>query len=193
MIVGLDIDGVVADFLSPFLLVLEQKIGTGPIPVESVTDFKFNNHPLLTEKAVWGCMETVSYDPSFWEKMPSLLKPSEWQRLEDFDHQHRLVFITHRYVRDTYDIHGVTCEWLRRNGISKPVVHFTQDGKGALIKDLGIELFVDDRYENCQDVAEKSEAVVLMPHRIYNQSFSHPRVKRIWKFNELFAYLHKEG
>lgn len=38
MILGLDIDGVVADFLSPFLQSIEQKMGTGPIPPQSITD-----------------------------------------------------------------------------------------------------------------------------------------------------------
>jgi hypothetical protein len=48
---------------------------------------------------------------------------------------------------------------------------------------------VDDRYENCQEVAEMTEAVVLMPHRPYNESFTHPGVKKIRDFNEVFSYL----
>jgi uncharacterized HAD superfamily protein len=79
--------------------------------------------------------------------------------------------------------------WLKRHGIGKPVVYFTQESKAKLVDHLGVSLFVDDRYENCQEVAEKTAATVVMPHRYYNQSFDHPRVKRIWNFNELFAYL----
>lgn len=193
MIVGLDIDGVVADFLSPFLRFVEKKICNGPIDVESITDLSFKEHPYLTEKAVWGCMEEVSYDPAFWRDLRSLISPKEWQELEQLSSQGKLVFLTHRFERDTYSIHDVTRDWLKRHGIRSPVVHFTQESKSKLVENFGVNLFVDDRHENCQDVAENTQARVVMPHRLYNQSFSHPRVTRIQNFNELFNYVRLGG
>ncbi len=189
MVVGLDIDGVLADFLSPFLLLLEEKTGNGPISAESITDFNFTEHPFLSEEIVWDCIETVSYDPSFWQNLSPLITTSEWQKLEGLSRQKRLFFVTHRHVPETYDIHAITCDWLRMHGISHPMVHFTNESKAGLVEDLGIQFFMDDRYENCLEVAEKTRAVVLMPHRPYNQSFNHPSVKRIQNFGELFCHL----
>lgn len=189
VIVGLDIDGVVADFLAPFLLLLEKRLGNGPISEESITDFKFKDHPLISEEVVHDCMQTVSYDPHFWQNLSSMISPSDWQNLENLSRRRQLVFVTHRYVRETYDIHGITCDWLKSHGISEPVVHFTNELKAELVQNLGVHLFMDDRHENCQDVAENTEAVVLMPRRPYNESFSHPRVKKIRDFSELFAHL----
>jgi len=189
MIVGLDIDGVLADFLSPFLLRLEQKTRNGPIHADSITDFNFSDHPVLSDEVVWKCLEEVSYDPAFWQGMSSLITPNEWRQLESLSLEKRLFFVTHRYVRDTYDIHGVTSNWLKKHGISQPVIHFTNESKAELVENLGIQFFMDDRYENCQDVAEKTEAMVLMPHRPYNRSFNHPAVKRIHNFSELFSHL----
>ena len=189
MIVGLDIDGVLADFLSPFLLRLEEKIGNGPIHADSITDFNFSEHPILSEEVVWDCLEKVSYDPAFWQNMSSLITPSEWRQLESLSFQGRLFFVTHRYVRETYDICRITSDWLKQHGISQPIVHFTNESKAELVKDLGIEFFMDDRYENCLEVAERTQAMVLMPHRPYNRSFNHPAVKRIQNFSELFSHL----
>jgi uncharacterized HAD superfamily protein len=189
MLVGMDIDGVVADFLGPFLRYVEKKTGGGPIAAESVTDFSFKEHPVLTEALVEECMTALSYDPDFWHRLSPLLAPSEWEALEGLSRRGELVFITHRYARETYDIGQVTSDWLRKHGVSKPVVHCTQDYKSKLVESLGVKLFVDDRHENCQDVAEKTEATVVMPARLYNQSFTHPRVKRIKNFNELLGYL----
>lgn len=191
MVVGLDIDGVVADFLPPFLRYVEKRIGNGPIPVDAVTDLSFKEHPYLSEKIIEECMVAVSYDPDFWRDLSPLLSLGEWRALDILNRKGQLVFITHRYERETYDIHQVTCDWLKRHGIGKPAVHFTQESKANLVENLGVGLFADDRYENCQEVAEKTQAMVLMPHRLYNQSFTHPRVKRIWNFSDLFAYLRK--
>ena len=191
MRVGLDIDGVVADFLPAFLGFVEKKLGNGPISAETITDLSFKQHPYLSEKIIEECMVAVSYDPHFWQNLSPLISPKEWQSLDRLSREGQLVFVTHRYERGTYDIRSVTRDWLKRHGISEPVVHFTQESKADLVESLGVRLFMDDRHENCEDVAEKTEAQVLMPHRPYNRSFTHPRVQRIWNFSELFAYLRK--
>ncbi len=92
-------------------------------------------------------------------------------------------------MRDTYDINQITCDWLRRHGLTRPVVYFTQDKKSALIRQLGIKVFVDDRHENCADVATETDALVFMPHRPYNQAFNHPKVRRIHELDELWDHL----
>ena len=187
--VGLDIDGVLADFISPFLRVLAERTGNGPIDLESVTDPNFTNHPLITTEILSECVADISCEPNFWQGLVPLPSAEQWRTLDRLSHKEKLVFITHRCEQKSYDIAEVTCDWLKKHGISKPVVYFTQSYKSALIDKLNVELFVDDRHENCRDVAENTEAVVLMPHRSYNQSFNHPRVQRIQGLHELFAYI----
>jgi uncharacterized protein len=191
MIVGLDIDGVVADFIPAFVGFLEERVGQGAIGLDSITDLTFSNHPLLSEQMVVECIQSVSADPKFWQGLAPLPTRSQWKLLDDLSRQKRLVFVTHRYERESYSIHQVTCDWLKQHGVGQPVVHFTQTYKSELIGKLNIELFVDDRHENCCDVAEKTQARVFMPHRTYNQSFEHPRVQRIQDLDELFAYLER--
>lgn len=186
---GLDIDGVLADFISPFLRVLGTRMGGGPIDPESVTDPNFMNHPLITAEIISECVANISDDPQFWEALAPLPSKKQWQALDRLSRERNLVFVTHRYERETYDIGQVTRDWLRKHGVSEPVVYFTQSHKSELIEKLNVELFVDDRHENCRDVAENTRAIVLMPHRTYNQSFNHPRVQRIHDLDELFNYI----
>lgn len=191
MMVGLDIDGVLADFVSAFVRVLEKRVGNGPIDPETISDPNFSDHPFLSQEVVSQCILDVSNDPVFWQMLAPLPPPEDWRSLDGLSRQKRLVFITHRYERPTYDINRVTCDWLQKQGITNPVVYFTQNHKSELIDKLRVELFVDDRHENCRDVADNTEAVVLMPHRSYNQSFKHPKVQRIQDLAELFSYLEK--
>jgi uncharacterized HAD superfamily protein len=191
MMMALDIDGVLADFVTPFVRVLETRAGNGIIDLQSITDPNFSNHPFLSKEIVSECIRKVSNDPVFWEQLEPLPTPEHWRALNALSRRERLVFITHRYEPETYDISHVTCEWLKKYGIAHPVVYFTQTHKSELIGKLGVDLFVDDRHENCLDVAENTDAVVFMPHRSYNQSFTHPRVQRIQDLDEIFAYLEK--
>jgi len=192
MKIGLDIDGVLADFVTPFLRRLELRVGGPAIDPASITDPNFQHHPFLTGELVYACMVDASYDPEFWRMLAPLPSPNQWQALNQLSRDNEVVFITHRWVRDAYDINAVTCEWLGRHGIDNPVVHFTQDLKSQLVKQMQVELFVDDRHENCEDVATQTDAVVMMPHRPYNQAFEHPKVQRIQDLNDLFAYLGSE-
>ena len=189
--VGLDIDGVVADFLSPFLLRLEKRTGKGPIPAESLRSVHLSAHPALTEEAVKDCSDAVRRDPGFWDGLDSLLSPEQWRRLERLSRRGQLSFITHRTGHESWDIRAVTSGWCRRHGVTNPDVHLVEREKSAVVEKLGLALFVDDNYENCQDVAEHTEARVLMPHHPYNRYFSHPGVTRIMQFNEVFTEIER--
>ncbi|MGE5302811.1 MAG: 5' nucleotidase, NT5C type [Alphaproteobacteria bacterium] len=189
MLVALDIDGVVADFLPPFLQRLAEYAGNGPIDPQSVTDPSFSNHPFLSQEIISRCVTEVSYDAGFWQELAPLPSPAEWLALDRLSRDNRLIFITHRYERDTYDIARITGDWLRQHGISNPIVYFTQSHKSELIEKLAVELFVDDRHENCREAAENTRAVVMMPHRPYNSAFNHPRVQRIHDLMEIFSFL----
>lgn len=191
MKIGMDIDGVLADFVTPFVQLLEQRVGGPAIDPGSITDPNFQHHPFLTREIIYDCMVESSYDPDFWRVLAPLPSPDQWQSLNQMSRDNDVVFITHRWVRDTYDINQVTCDWLHRHGFDNPVVHFTQEKKSELVRQLEVELFVDDRHENCEDVASQTEALVMMPHRPYNRSFAHPKVRRIHDLDELFAYLSK--
>src|SRR5256886_16938260 len=113
MMIGLDIDGVLADFISPFLRVLAARMGNGPIDPESITDPNFMNHPLITMEIISECIARVSDDPKFWQGLAPFPSAEQWQALNRVSCQKSAVFVTHRDERVTYDIGQGTPYWLR--------------------------------------------------------------------------------
>ena len=77
------------------------------------------NHPLITTEIISECMLKVSDDPKFWEALAPLPSAEQWQALDRLSRKKKLVFVTHRYERETYDIGQVTCDWLRKHGVSQ--------------------------------------------------------------------------
>jgi hypothetical protein len=138
MIVALDIDGVLADFVPPFLRILAERAGSGPIDPQSITDPSFTKHPFLSAEMVSRCVADVSSDPLFWEELAPLPTAEQWRAFNRLSCKKRLIFITHRHVSDHCDIERVTREWLKKQGISDPVVFFTQTHKSELIARLNV-------------------------------------------------------
>jgi hypothetical protein len=64
MKIALDIDGVLADFVTPFLQLLERRVGGPSIDPASITDPNFQHHPFLTKELIYDCMVDTSYDAS---------------------------------------------------------------------------------------------------------------------------------
>jgi hypothetical protein len=187
MKVALDIDGVPADFISPFVKVVELRSGS-VVDLESVTDPNFAKCPFLSGELVTQCIMEVSDDPRFWRSLAPLPSAEQWKFLDALSREERwpsrpigtnaTITVSMRSPRTGRASTASASRWsITRKAKSKPV------------EKLGVKVFVDDRRENCRDVPENTEAIVLMPHRSYNRSFAHPRVTRIRDLRDLATCL----
>lgn len=121
--IGLDIDGVLADF-------------TGHL-------MNINNTPDHTPKhwndpIVRKAFELVKKDPNFWLGIPPLLTRED------------IPFEPHCYITARSIDSEVTKEWLHKHGFPTAPVYSVGNGesKVKIAKEAGIDLFIDDSYEN---------------------------------------------
>lgn len=164
--IGVDIDGVLSDFLKSARLVLNQLFGK-PDHKMIQTGWGFNTLGIdgEEEKAFWNHIDTI---PNWWlthEPMPgtSLLKP-----LCD---KHRVYFITNRKDGAGMPVDKQSAEWLVRNfHLYLPSV-LLSDSKGPVAKGLKLNAFIDDRPKNVLEVATQGPGLcdVVMYDATYNQ------------------------
>ena len=199
MKIALDIDGVLADFVTPFLQLLEQRVGGPSIDPASITDPNFQHHPFLTKELIYDCMVDTSYDAEFWRVLSPLPSTDQWQALNQVSRDNEVVFITHRWVRDTYDINQVTCDWLRRHGIDSPVVHFTQEVKSQLVRKLAgraVRRRPPRKLRRRGDANRgrgHDAAPAIQPSIRPSESAAHPRFKRTVRLSFKQVRLHNGG
>jgi hypothetical protein len=79
---GLDIDGVLADFVCPFLRVLEERAEIGCIDPQTYVDLNFSDHPELPREIVTECILKVSNDRKFWAQLHPLPSAKQWKVLD---------------------------------------------------------------------------------------------------------------
>jgi len=161
--IGLDIDGVIADFGGHFL-----KYGKGQgwfddvdTPVHSWNDYRFRDH-------------FHKIPESFWLDIPAIVKGEDLQ----FD---PCCYITARPISS-----DVTREWLRKNNFPLAVIHTVGvDGsKLEALRKSKVELFVEDHFHNWKMAFDQGILSYLVT-RGHNKKFSVPDALRINCISEL--------
>jgi hypothetical protein len=149
-LIGLDIDGVVADTMEAFIRLARCDYGVDTIVPDDITAFEVEACLDLQPHIVDDIFRRLLGAP-----LESGLRPMEHavEVLLEFAGQAPLTFITAR------PDHGPIADWLRYflgDAIfanARLVAMGDHDDKGRYIRELGLTHFIDDRAETCVNLA----------------------------------------
>jgi uncharacterized HAD superfamily protein len=189
--IGVDLDGVTADFCKRFSEVAHSLYTELPI-MENYSDIK------EWDWETWYCSKiqlnnvwsTVRCMENFWTTL-------EVFHIEHFEYFRKnlmnlpkvnVYFITARMKTMGLSVAKQSTYWLKSVGWENPCVLEIFD-KGKAIKSLNISHFVDDRDLNIQDAYINSDAQLYLYDAPYNQKLELPierfcRVKNLTEFTE---------
>lgn len=116
----------------------------------------------------------------------SQIRPGAAEVLRRLNGIHQLHYITARHPR----MQWVTEEWFQRHKITGQGLHLLgSHHKVETAHELGCHLFIEDRYENAQSIAESGIDVLLMDC-FYNRDLPlHERVHRIFTWQEVESHV----
>ncbi|HUF24472.1 MAG TPA: hypothetical protein VMN81_10120 [Vicinamibacterales bacterium] len=157
--VGLDIDGVLADFRSAFEREARHHM-PGPLDPESTTADAFSNQEL---KRIWARIQRT---PNWWTTVGAF-EPAQIARLYELARarQWEVVFMTKRPLTAGEPVQFQTQHWLEQQGFHYPAVVTVPGSRGELANALRLDIIVDDQLYNCIDVATGSHARALLLSR----------------------------
>ena len=173
MKIGIDVDGVLADFNKAFIDRTVQVVGKDLFPIRpfDIPCWDYPQHFGYTNPECSTVWENVKQDDTFWYQLfPYDGVPEFLSQLNSAEHD--IYFITNRpgvYVKSQ------TESWLefhnfglQTEAFSYPTVLISAE-KGLCAKALGLDLYIDDRTENCLDVNHMSPKTrVVMLARPWN-------------------------
>ncbi len=168
--VAFDLDGTIADMHAVLDKIAEQLFGplppatAGPSATEDdptveseITSTAAERH--LTTKQQMRLWEEVKSLDNFWKGLPEL-EPGIVARIWDLVITRRweVIFLTTRPVVAGETVQLQSQRWLEAHGFLLPSVFVVQRSRGKVADALHLDAVVDDRPENCLDVAAESKA-----------------------------------
>jgi hypothetical protein len=154
---GIDLDGVVADFRTAFRALAERELGLAPRDVEAE----------LTRSDVERLWRVVASSSNWWLDVPAY-EPDQVSRLYERTRRGRweIFFLTSRPASGGDCVQLQTQVWLERLGFFLPSVLTTPAGaRGEIARSLRLDLAVDDRLVNCMEIISASNAKAVLVAR----------------------------
>src|SRR5688572_1290174 len=176
--IGIDMDGVLADFEAAFRGVEVRLFGPaghidGGQPEteeESQNEGGEAKDGVVSERlqrrrsdSIW---RTIQATPNFWETLEPT-EPGVVRRVHDLMLRHRweVFFITQRPATEGDTVQRQTQRWLVTQGFDLPSVLVIGGSRGAAAEALRLDYHVDDSPANCVDVKSESRAkpILIVP------------------------------
>ncbi|MGH9175202.1 MAG: hypothetical protein ACRD1H_12635 [Vicinamibacterales bacterium] len=188
MRIAFDLDGVLADLHGPFAKtalrlfpeldtaeVGSPEVGASPpdpdaetasLPPSPVATFSAMPDLPLTPRqanAVWASMTAIE---DFWSTLDEI-ETGSIKRLAQLADQRRweILFITSRPWATGRTVQRQSQRWLERLGFPLPSLYVVHGSRGRIADALNLDVVVDDRPENCLDVALESKAGAILVWR----------------------------
>jgi len=180
---GFDMDGVVAD-LNTALAREAVRLFPGTdrsvhasahavAPPAPSSDAPDGDEPALTppalaltprqERELWATVKAI---PNFWETLDET-EPGIVARLAATARERRweIIFLTSRPSTAGDIVQVQSQRWLRRLGFEFPALYVVSTSRGRIAHALELDVVVDDRPENCLDIAMDSKARAILVWR----------------------------
>ncbi|MGD9904142.1 MAG: hypothetical protein AB7U83_11810 [Vicinamibacterales bacterium] len=163
--VAIDLDGTVADLSAAMHAVATRRTGREPDPdggdhgVPNRQDRPTLSDLALTTRQLDQLWATVLRIKNFWTTLDEM-EPGAVKRIAELAAERRwdVLFITTRPTAAGATTQVQSQEWLEAHGFPRPSVYVVKGSRGKIADALQLDAVVDDRPENCLDVAVESPA-----------------------------------
>lgn len=181
LIIGCDLDDVLADFIKKFMEIAAKKYGVDA--TIRPTSWEWDGADMTPER-VDGVWSEILSTTNFWETLD--IEPgADFCQVHRLNEATRIYFPTARAICPGRGVEVQSARWLHDQFDLSPSTVIVSNEKGPLAAALKYDYFIDDRPKNCIDIKYASpKTKVFLKNASHNQGVRISEVPRIENFNE---------
>ena len=169
--IAFDMDGVLADMESALVEHAEGLFGIDESTAAAPAEAPDIAAPIIAKLSITPRQERRLWDrvaaiENFWQSLTEI-EPGIVARLHALSVERRweVIFLTKRPATLGATAQIQTQRWLEGHGFELPSVYVVQRSRGQIAAALALDFVIDDRPENCLDVAVDSKARPILVWR----------------------------
>lgn len=191
MIIGIDIDGVIADS-EPLYRRTINKLFNLRLKQKDITSYQYEESAGLTDDQMHLVWKTF-YREEGWLKIKPIKGAKKFlDKLKK--EKHRIVIVT---SRPREHIKKETYQWLKKHKIPYSELIFLENHKSkhqaALLRGHRFDYFIEDYYEYARDLAQREVKVLLVDYPWNRRGKPHPNIYRIKNLQEAEVIILEKG
>ena len=189
MNIGIDIDDTISETFET-LLPYAQRYTIEELGRKEKIDFNkdYLNHYYVEKMFNWKEEEAMNFWKKYYEEIIEKVNSKAFAsevigKLKEKGNN--IYLITARWSNKDNKVEKITKKWLKEKNIVYDKMFLSAEDKVKLVEENKIDIFIDDSYQNCKDVSEKTNAKVYIMSSRVNEKFKIEGVKRVYSWYEI--------
>lgn len=190
MHIGIDIDDTISETFET-LLPYAQKYTIEDLKRKSEIDRNQNflDHFYIVYMNKWNQKEATDFWNKYYGKILREVNIKKFaaeaihQLKQEGD---KIYLITARWDMPNDNIQEITKQWLKENKVEYDELVINASDKLQLVKEKNIDIFIDDSFNNCKNIAENSNTKVYMMTSKVNGNFHDSKIERVYSWPEVY-------
>lgn len=194
MRIGIDIDDTISDtyevaFAYAQYYTINELGRSGEIQNVSI-----KSHFYTREIHNWNEEEEMNFWHKYYGEIIKQVKPFTFaqETIKKLKQEgNEIIIITARWPETNCDIQSITLKWLEENNIQYDDIVFNAENKAQVALDKKIDLFIDDSFKNCTDVANAGIKTYIMNCRT-NKDLENENITRVYSWPDIYHKINFE-
>ena len=196
MNIGIDIDDTIAETFET-LLPYSQKYTIEDLkrePTLKLAD-NYTNHFYIVHINGWNEQEAINFWNKYYSEILKKLNIKTFakeiiKRLRE--EGHKVYFITARWDMPGDNVEEITKNWLKENTVEYDELIINASDKLQIVKEKNIDIFIDDSFKNCKDIADNTSVITYMMNSNANGSIEDEKIRRVFSWPEIYDLISRE-
>lgn len=196
MNIGIDIDDTISETFET-LLPYSQKYTVEDLKRKSKIQMDNNssNHFYIVYMNGWSEQEAVNFWDKYYGEILRNLNIKAFARdvIKKLKEEgHKIYLITARWDMPNDNIEEITKKWLSDKDVEYDELIINASDKLQIAKEKKIDIFIDDSFKNCKDIANNTDAKVYIMNSSVNGKLEDEKIRRVFSWPEIYDLINRE-